>query len=148
MFPNVLILKGTALGANYIEKEGHCYFFNGIGCDINDARDACKTIFGNNQEGKLYEPMTSRIYDMVSGAVSSKTSYNVWIGAHDATNEGQFTYFSGGPLQYTNWYVDEPNDYGSGDDCVEIYTNHAGQWNDDECNKLQPSICEKVELGE
>ena len=96
----------------------------------------------------MYEPMSSRIYDMVSGAVSSKTSYNVWIGAHDATNEGQFTYFSEGPLQYTNWYVDEPNDYGSGDDCVEIYTNHAGQWNDDECNKLQPSICEKVELGE
>ena len=144
----MLILKGTALGANYIEKEGHCYYFNGIACDINDARDACKTIFGNNQEGKLYEPMTSRIYNMVFGAISSKTSSHVWIGAHDTTNEGQFTYFSGGPLQYANWYDNEPNDYGSGEDCVEIYTTHAGQWNDDGCNTIQPSICEKVEQGE
>ena len=138
------------MGANYFEKEGHCYYFNDIGCDINDARDACITIFGNGQEGKLYEPMTSRIYNMVFDAISSKTSSHVWIGAHDTTNEGQFTYFSGGPLQYANWYDSEPNDYGNGEDCVEIHFHDSiiGKWNDDQCNKLQPSICEKVEQGE
>merc|ERR1712051_521763 len=41
------------------------------------------------------------------------------------------------------------NDYGNGEDCVEMHFHNSiiGKWNDDQCNKLQPSICEKVELG-
>ena len=46
-------------------------------------------------------------------------------------------YFS---IDYTNWNSGEPNDWGSGEDCTEMYTN--GKWNDMACSTIRRYVCE------
>jgi hypothetical protein len=71
------------------------------------------------------------------------TSSSIWFGLNDGTTEGTFTYLSGEPVTYTNWYPGEPNDSGGNEDCAELYSN--GQWNDDVCSNPRPFVCEVIE---
>jgi len=63
------------------------------------------------------------------------TTFNefyLWIGLNDVAQEGQFVWYSGEPVTYTNWYPSEPNDNGGIEDWVQIYNFSSGgyQWND------------------
>jgi len=51
-----------------------------------------------------------------------------YIGLNDAWDEGQFTWDCGEPLNYTNWYPGQPNNFNNNQDYVELLSN--GQWND------------------
>ena len=51
-----------------------------------------------------------------------------WLGLTDTRREGTFKWNDGSALTYTNWNHNEPNDYGSGEDYVEMLPN--GKWND------------------
>mmetsp|Transcript_6959 Transcript_6959/g.9338 ORF Transcript_6959/g.9338 Transcript_6959/m.9338 type:complete len:1729 (+) Transcript_6959:360-5546(+) len=42
---------------------------------------------------------------------------------------------------YSNWADAEPNEYGNGEDCTEMYTN--GQWNDLSCFWPRDFVCEQ-----
>src|SRR5688572_20899778 len=66
---------------------------------------------------------------------------NAWIGFTDIMSEGQFRWMSGEPVCYTNWNVDEPNDYAVGEDFTEmlimqpyiyegVMNDPFGKWND------------------
>lgn len=63
-----------------------------------------------------------------------------FLGITDEGTEGQFTYVTGGRLTYNNWKKDEPNDHGSGEDCVIILDN--GLWNDVSCHSSYVAVCE------
>ncbi len=77
-----------------------------------------------------------------------------FIGLTDAGHEGNWTWVTGDPLTYTNWYkgypCNEPNNGLGGP--VENYAqlwsgtnltrNHAYTWNDGTFSKGQPFICE------
>jgi hypothetical protein len=52
----------------------------------------------------------------------------VWIGFTDEVTEGVWQWVTGESVVYTNWAASEPNDYGSGEDYAELYTD--GTWND------------------
>lgn len=56
------------------------------------------------------------------------TLQSAWIGLNDVNDEGNFTWTSGEPLGYTNWYPQQPNNYGNNQDYCEMLNN--GQWND------------------
>ena len=56
------------------------------------------------------------------------TSRNLWIGLNDVAVEGVYTWVSGQPLSYTNWFPGEPNNFGN-EDYVHIYY-FSPQWND------------------
>ncbi|XP_072536842.1 P-selectin isoform X2 [Salminus brasiliensis] len=46
-----------------------------------------------------------------------------------------------------NWAKGEPNNQGSGEDCVEIYIKRdkdTAKWNDERCSKKKASLCYKV----
>ena len=50
------------------------------------------------------------------------------------------------PVDYTNWWENEPNNVGNlGEDCVEMFGNHRG-WNDESCGGLRNWIC-KIAKG-
>jgi hypothetical protein len=56
------------------------------------------------------------------------TIQSAWIGLNDIETEGTFEWASGEPVNYTNWYPGQPNNYNGTQHCVEILNN--GQWND------------------
>ena len=53
---------------------------------------------------------------------------SAYIGLSDAWSEGNFTWSSGQPMTYSNWYPGQPNNFNNGQDYVELLSN--GQWND------------------
>uniref|UniRef100_A0A2K6U902 Mannose-binding protein C n=1 Tax=Saimiri boliviensis boliviensis TaxID=39432 RepID=A0A2K6U902_SAIBB len=63
-----------------------------------------------------------------------------FLGITDEVTEGQFMYVTGGKLTYSNWKKDEPNDHGSGEDCVILQTD--GLWNDISCTSSFLAVCE------
>ena len=56
------------------------------------------------------------------------TLQSAWIGLSDAANEGDFVWDNGDPLDYTNWYINQPNNYNNNQDYVEML--NSGLWND------------------
>ncbi len=56
------------------------------------------------------------------------TNQSAFIGLSDAQNEGNFQWVNGDPLNYTNWYTGQPNNFNGNQDYVELMPD--GQWND------------------
>lgn len=71
----------------------------------------------------------------------------IWIGFSDEVTEGNFTWYDGSPIVYTNWAPGEPNNAGD-EDCVQIYAD--GGWNDLSCfsgnsmSIIEVNICPQV----
>uniref|UniRef100_A0A8C9DNB1 Mannose-binding protein C n=1 Tax=Prolemur simus TaxID=1328070 RepID=A0A8C9DNB1_PROSS len=63
-----------------------------------------------------------------------------FLGITDEATEGQFVYLTGERLTYSNWKNGEPNDFGSGEDCVILLTE--GIWNDVSCKSSFLAVCE------
>ena len=103
-----------------------------------EAKEICKS-----HGRQLAEPTSASANSEVTELAKAKGVSRFWIGIHDITNEGTFTYESNGqPIGYKNWNYGEPNDWGSGEDCAEIYVN-TGKWNDLSCNNKQSFVCDK-----
>lgn len=56
------------------------------------------------------------------------TLQSAYIGLSDKELEGEFQWVNGDAITYENWYPGQPNDYGAGQDYVEMLND--GQWND------------------
>lgn len=52
----------------------------------------------------------------------------LWTGLTDRAQEGEFEWTSGEALTYTNWALNQPNNFGRGEDFTVLLTN--GKWND------------------
>lgn len=53
---------------------------------------------------------------------------------------GTYSWVSGLPVTYSYWAPNEPNNWRTGEDCVEIYSKNS-RWNDRACNWTLPFIC-------
>ena len=53
-----------------------------------------------------------------------KDSFRCMFGLHDRITEGKWEYIDGAELTVSNWSPNEPNDFGSGEDCANIYANN------------------------
>ncbi|XP_004389943.1 mannose-binding protein A-like [Trichechus manatus latirostris] len=73
-------------------------------------------------------------------AIQDVAKDTAFLGITDEVIEGQFMYVTGGRLAYSNWKKDEPNDHGSGEDCVTLLTD--GLWNDISCSSSFLVVCE------
>ncbi|XP_030654217.1 mannose-binding protein A-like [Nomascus leucogenys] len=73
-------------------------------------------------------------------AIQNVAKDTAFLGITDEATEGQFMYVTGGRLTYSNWKKDEPNDHGSGEDCVILLNN--GLWNDISCASSFIAVCE------
>ena len=66
-----------------------------------------------------------------------------WIGLNDRRSESQFVWSDGTSYNasvYSNWHLGQPDDYGAGEDCVEL---RGSRWNDFGCKYKFGYICEK-----
>ncbi|KAL9966601.1 hypothetical protein ACROYT_G024703 [Oculina patagonica] len=74
-----------------------------------------------------------------------KTEYPRWIGLHDTSKEGNFTWVYDNTVPtHTHWGTGEPNNRNYNEDCVAVWgAGLAGYWHDDSCNAWNKYICEK-----
>ncbi|XP_027622184.1 mannose-binding protein A isoform X2 [Tupaia chinensis] len=73
-------------------------------------------------------------------AIQDVAKDTAFLGITDEVTEGQFVYVTGGRLAYSNWKKDEPNNHGSGEDCVVLLID--GLWNDISCTSSFLAVCE------
>ena len=108
----------------------------------SEAKNTCQNI-----GGKLFEPKSEKVYDCVSALAKTKGISIFWLGIHDISNEGKFTYESDGKaVDWTNWHKGEPNDFRKGEDCTRSGHGHndVNKWNDSPCEREKYSVvCEK-----
>lgn len=72
-------------------------------------------------------------------AAGLKAGADWWIGLDDRDTEGVFTWQDGSTVDFESWGSGEPNDWGTGEDCV--YMTLEGAWNDYTCAGTRNYIC-------
>ncbi|XP_072020262.1 macrophage mannose receptor 1-like [Amphiura filiformis] len=105
-----------------------------------EARLACQT-----RGGDLAALKTMDVHNFIAQYVQP-TGLQHWIGLHDITDEGRFTWSVDEELlddTQSMWDVAQPDNYGEvGEDCVEMNTD--GMWNDLPCTDYEgPYVCER-----
>lgn len=73
-------------------------------------------------------------------AIQDVAKEEAFLGITDKVTEGHFMYVTGGSLVYSNWRKNEPNNHGSGEDCVILLQD--GFWNDISCESSFLAVCE------
>ena len=113
-------------------RNGHKYYCSEYHATWHDAQDAAEmhggylAVIDDEEENYLL--------------ANFLTVQSAYIGLSDHQNEGHFKWVNGSALSYTNWYPNQPNNYGIGQHYVEILSN--GQWNDHYSYKKREFIIE------
>jgi Ca2+-binding RTX toxin-like protein len=66
----------------------------------------------------------------------------LWIGLTDEVVEGQFKWVNGEAVTYTNWLINQPDNFGGNEDYVHLNGATAGQWNDNTSSIIFRGIIE------
>ncbi|MBI5848814.1 MAG: hypothetical protein HZB31_12880 [Nitrospirae bacterium] len=100
-----------------------------------EARDAAVTMFYNGRQGHL-ATITSSDENafVVSQWPGIGNGTEVWIGGTDEASEGDWRWITGETWSYDNWNSGEPNNVGSGENCLDYKDDGAQGWNDAACD--------------
>ena len=121
--------------AGFEEIRGFCFVKGTEEKTFDNATLSCQQL-----GGFLAEPRSAEASDAVK--IFTFQSNYLWIGLHDQDMEGNFRWQTdGAELSYTNWEVNQPNDYGAGQDCVGLYKT-ANKWEDAECFLTYEYLCQ------
>lgn len=131
-------------------SECSLYFLNQQSLSGSDAQ-----LFAQNLGSNLVSIQSQAENDcIVSSLVNlglNSASDVIWIGLNDETTEGTFVWYDQAPVNYSNWALGEPNNNGSGEDCVQIYPD--GKWNDLPCgignakSVIEVNLCPVINAG-
>jgi subtilisin family serine protease/murein DD-endopeptidase MepM/ murein hydrolase activator NlpD len=115
------------------------FFANQFGGHVVTVNDAAENEFLQTyQQNNFTESNFEQTYpDMDCGDVNcwylfEQGNYQLYLGLNDTESEGQFSWISGEPVAYTNWYDGQPDNGGdpsNDQDYVLLRTN--GQWYDE-----------------
>ncbi|XP_068924505.1 mannose-binding protein C-like [Petaurus breviceps papuanus] len=116
-----------------VKKSGRKLFLtNGVKATFDRVKVLCEQFEAaiatpkNEEENKA-------IQDLAKGTPA-------FLGITDKVKEGQFAYMTGERVTFTKWKRNEPNNHGSGEDCVLL--DHDGSWNDIACTTSLLVVCE------
>ncbi|XP_074977645.1 C-type lectin domain family 4 member G isoform X2 [Caretta caretta] len=120
--------------AGWLLNSGTCYYFSTVRKHWSYAKQACK-----DQGAELIIIDNPQKQEFLTKNTNGK---QYWIGLHDVSNEGTFIWVDDSSVSYSNWDRGEPNNFGSGEDCVMMLKD--GKWNDAACTMNGDGwICEK-----
>lgn len=146
---NLALIRSTLTGAGNIELLGmdntcSLYFINPQFMTGPDAQAYAQS-FGTNL---ISVQSATENSDLINALSNQGFATNViWIGYSDAISEGNFVWYDGAALAFTNWALGEPNNAGD-EDCTQI--NPDGSWNDLNCSGynsmsvIEVNICPQI----
>ncbi|XP_072049239.1 uncharacterized protein [Amphiura filiformis] len=70
---------------------------------------------------------------------------DTWIGIDDLLEPDNFVWQDGSPVNFTNWYTNEPNNSPPKEECGQRFAE--GTWNDEPCEHIFSFICKKPATG-
>ena len=83
----------------------------------------------------------------IAQAAYADYSGHLWIGINDRIEEGTFAWTDGSPVDFEHWAGNEPNDWGSGEDCGHLYEGGENRWNDLPCGHQAGYLCRVPNLS-
>jgi hypothetical protein len=120
---------------------GHCYTLFLTGRSWDNANSACAALGARTHLAVIESAAENSV---VFGLVGSGRT---WIGATDAAAEGTFVWVNGAPVAgFVKFAAGEPGNGGGGvpgEDCLEMFSTGAGEWNDNECFVAARYVCER-----
>merc|ERR1712166_977369 len=141
------LMATSASAAHHIWNYGSSQFILNSGrVTWHQARSIC-----HRQRGILAHPNSRGINNNIAHHMRAKRyQHAAWIGLNDMGKERSFVWNGirhqhHNGQKYRNWYRGEPNNWGRGEDCTEMYAKHGGgQWNDLSCNAKRTFLCQRV----
>jgi len=117
---------------NWISWKSFCYKRIEQLLTWNDAQQNCVAYGGN-----LASVQSAQENDFIFGITMTQRT---WIGGNDIENDGTWVWNDGTPWSYENWGMNEPNNHGGNEECLNI-GHHGNEWNDAPCSNEFNSIC-------
>ncbi|XP_038629989.1 C-type lectin domain family 4 member E-like [Scyliorhinus canicula] len=120
-----------------------CYNFSADKRNWNTAKHQCES-----QNSHLIIINTPEEENSIVEFIKAKKE-DYWIGVTDGAEEGKWKWVDGSTASYLNWQKDQPDNSQNNEDCVTIsedIRDGTFGWNDDNCGKDYPFICEKWAL--
>ena len=133
-------------------EDGRCYYVSKNSTSWQEAREYCRSYGGD-----LVVPRNASDIMKIYETMKTESVCTAYIGLYRVAAGLGHTFYTvrGAAPKYTYWYkgeVEEPNDYGGDEDCVEMVNkvwyfrgsqvDLRGAWNDVHCNGGQKFVCE------
>ena len=124
---------------NWVSSEDSCYYVDNTRTrKMSDARKRCREM-----EGDIAIIRSSHENQFIFNLVKKTAGlpfWGAWIGLQ-RTSDGSFKWVDGTPVEYSAWNSGEPNDTGGREDCVAMYWDIEGRWNDAPCDwEVTPGV--------
>ncbi|XP_033121805.1 uncharacterized protein LOC117120830 [Anneissia japonica] len=126
---------GWVVGLSYT-----CYKFSTTPRTWADARSDCMTIEG----GDLLVIADAEEHSYIRNMTDMQNTW--WIGFYDQADEDSWRWVDcsiPSVWQRSQWASGQPDDSNGLSDCGQM--NAAGQWQDEECSRMNNYICERLE---
>ncbi|XP_072334712.1 C-type lectin domain family 4 member E-like [Scyliorhinus torazame] len=118
-----------------------CYIFSTDQRNWDDAKQGCEC--SNSHLIIINAPEQQNF--IIKTVKDNKENY--WIGLTDRAEEGKWKWVDGSTASFLKWQTGQPDNYEDNENCATISANTKEQkfgWNDDNCGKSHPFICEKL----
>lgn len=125
-----------------IVYNGHCYWLFDQNMNWDSARAHCQA---SPRFGYLVAVGDLEEQQFISDLLIADT----WNGLHDQSYEGYFQWVTESGQSapgFAYWDGPEPNNWGTGEDCVEMAGGN-GEWNDISCTSSNHVMCERNWTG-
>lgn len=122
-----------------IQTPNYCYQVNNVAKNRqrtwDEAQEDCASKGGN-----LASFHSASDIDQVwrNALVGTEDAY--WIGLNDRATESGYLWSDGSSVNVLNWAVNQPDNYGGSEDCVEMWSS-TSKWNDARCFDRNNWIC-------
>jgi hypothetical protein len=107
-----------------------------------DAHEACLS-----RGGDLLSIHSQEEQETIGQVAYASYQGHLWIGINDREVEGTFAWTDGSLVDFEHWNKNEPNDWGSGEDCGHLYEGNENRWNDLPCWHEAGYLCRMPNLS-
>ena len=113
------------------ERNGHYYYVSQQLMSWHDGLNFTDTVDVGEDMLHMATITSPDENDFVSESLNSfDINSAVWLGLTDEFEEGNWQWVTGEPLDYTNWYEGEPNNFEGLEHYAAMWPWQSGEWND------------------